>query len=147
MTKSDLTAISTSPGKGPGQVCASGRRTRCLAGVRLAAALLIGVAAAVLSQAGHAATSAGVAASEDALYAKGKSSYRKRCARCHGVNMVNPGAGVFDLRNFPGEERTRFIESVTYGKNAMPSWEDVLKPADIEALWIYVSKDLDTASP
>jgi mono/diheme cytochrome c family protein len=57
------------------------------------------------------------------------------------------GAGVFDLRNFPGEDRARFIESVTYGKNAMPSWEDVLKPADIEALWVYVSKDPDTASP
>jgi mono/diheme cytochrome c family protein len=136
-----------SPGEGPGQVCASGRHTRSPAGIRLAAALLIGVAAAVLSQAGHAATSAKAAASDDALYAKGKSSYRKRCARCHGVNMVNPGAGVFDLRNFPAEHRARFIESVTYGKNGMPSWEDVLKPADIEALWVYVSKDPDTASP
>lgn len=140
-------AISMSPGEGPGQVCASGRHTRSPAGIRLAAALLIGVAAAVLSQAGHAATSAKAAASDDALYAKGKSSYRKRCARCHGVNMVNPGAGVFDLRNFPAEDRARFIESVTYGRNAMPSWEDVLKPADIEALWVYVSKDPDTASP
>ena len=140
-------AISMSPGEGPGQVCASGRHTRAPAGIRLAAALLIGVAAAVLSQAGHAATSAEAAASDDALYAKGKSSYRKRCARCHGVNMVNPGAGVFDLRNFPAEDRARFIESVTYGKNAMPSWEDVLEPADIEALWVYVSKDPDTASP
>jgi len=119
----------------------------CPAGIRLAAALLIGVAVAVLSQAGHAATSAGAAASNDALYAKGKSSYRKRCARCHGVNMVNPGAGVFDLRNFPRADRARFIESVSYGKNAMPSWADVLKPADIEALWVYVSKDPDTASP
>jgi mono/diheme cytochrome c family protein len=44
-------------------------------------------------------------------------------------------------------DRARFIELVTYGKNAMPSWEDVLKPADIEALWVYVSKDPDTASP
>jgi mono/diheme cytochrome c family protein len=27
---------------------------------------------------------------------------------------------------------------VTYGKRAMPPWDDVLKPEDIEALWAYV---------
>jgi len=27
---------------------------------------------------------------------------------------------------------------VTYGKRNMPSWDDVLKPDDVEALWAYV---------
>lgn len=82
-----------------------------------------------------------------AMYETGKSSFRKRCSRCHGVNMVNPGVGIFDLRSFPRDDKTRFVESVTHGKNAMPSWQDVLQPADIEALWSYVSNEASQASP
>lgn len=85
--------------------------------------------------------------SEDALYAMGKSSFRKRCARCHGANMVSPGAGVYDLRNFPKEDRARFTDSVNYGKNAMPSWQDVLKPVDVEALWVYVTREAAPDQP
>ncbi len=88
-----------------------------------------------------------VVPSEDALYAMGKSSYRKRCARCHGPNMVSPGAGVYDLRNFPKEDRARFTDSVNNGKNAMPSWQDVLKPVDVEALWVYVTREAAAAQP
>ena len=108
-------------------------------GISLTAALAVAVALAGLWQPGLATASTDAAATQQALYDRGKSSFRKRCARCHGVNMVNPGAGVYDLRNFPEEDRDRFMESVTYGKNAMPSWQDVLKPADIEALWVYVT--------
>lgn len=141
-------AIWTSPGKCPRPAHPGGRQTRRLAGVGRAAALLIGVVCTGFWPSGHAATtSAEAAATDEALYAKGKSSFRKRCARCHGVNMVNPGAGVFDLRNFPREDRARFVESVTYGKNAMPSWQDVLGPGDIDALWAYVSKGSAPASP
>ena len=74
-----------------------------------------------------------------ALYKKGKTSFRKRCARCHGVNMVNPGVGVFDLRTFPQDDKARFVDSVSNGKNAMPSWGEVLSPADIDMLWVYVT--------
>ena len=147
MTNSDLMAIATAPNKKPELLCEAGRRARRRPGIGGAAALVIAVAIAGFWPSGHAAASTEAADSDDALYAKGKSSFRKRCARCHGVNMVNPGAGVFDLRNFPREERARFVESVTYGKNAMPSWQDVLKPADIDALWVYVSRDSATASP
>lgn len=76
----------------------------------------------------------------DALYKKGATSYRRRCARCHGVNMVNPGPGIFDLRTFPEDDKNRFIISVVNGKNAMPSWGDVLQGDDIEALWVYVTR-------
>jgi mono/diheme cytochrome c family protein len=75
----------------------------------------------------------------EALYQKGKTSFRKRCARCHGVNMVNPGVGVFDLRAFPPDSKARFVDSVSNGKNAMPSWGAVLETEGIEALWIYVT--------
>ena len=79
----------------------------------------------------------------EALYKKGKTSFRKRCARCHGVNMMRPVVGVFDLRTFPQEDNARFVDSVSNGKNAMPSWGAVLKPEDIDTLWLYGS----TTSP
>jgi LSD1 subclass zinc finger protein len=71
---------------------------------------------------------------------KGATSYRKRCARCHGVNMVNPGPGIFDLRTFPGDDKPRFVDAVINGKNAMPSWGDVLEEEDVDALWVYVTQ-------
>ena len=80
-------------------------------------------------------------ATQEELYKKGKSSYRKRCARCHGPNMGTPGVGVYDLREFPLDDEARFVDSVANGKNAMPSWGDVLKPVDIQALWTYVSEE------
>ena len=75
-----------------------------------------------------------------AQYKKGANSYRRRCARCHGVNMVNPGPGIFDLRTFPKGEKSRFVEAVVNGKNAMPSWGDVLDQDDVDDLWIYVTR-------
>jgi mono/diheme cytochrome c family protein len=124
---------------GSHQSGSTGRSPGLRVGISRAAALAVGIALAGLCQPGLATASTDAAAAEKALYAKGKSSFRKRCARCHGVNMVNPGAGIYDLRDFPEADRDRFIQSVTYGKNAMPSWQDVLKPEDIEALWVYVT--------
>jgi mono/diheme cytochrome c family protein len=105
-----------------------------------AIALLVTGASAmpVVSAPGTSSDSAVVPTAE-ALYKKGKTSFRKRCARCHGVNMVNPGVGVFDLRTFPHDDKARFVDSVSNGKNAMPSWGEVLKPADIDMLWVYVT--------
>ena len=71
---------------------------------------------------------------------KGATSYRKRCARCHGVNMVNPGPGIFDLRTFPVDDKNRFVDAVINGKNAMPSWGDVLDADDVDTLWVYVTQ-------
>lgn len=70
--------------------------------------------------------------------AAGKKIYTSYCARCHGVDMVNVGA-TFDLRQFPLDERERFDRSVTQGLRAMPAWGGLLKPADLQSLWAYVS--------
>jgi LSD1 subclass zinc finger protein len=77
--------------------------------------------------------------SVEAQYKKGATSYRKRCARCHGVNMVNPAPGIFDLRTFPEDDKERFVDSVLNGKNAMPSWGDVIDGEHVDLLWIYVT--------
>ena len=46
---------------------------------------------------------------------------------------------AIDLRTFPRDAKTRFVDSVMNGKRNMPPWDDVLKPDDLDALWAYVS--------
>jgi cytochrome c55X len=70
---------------------------------------------------------------------KGKALYYRHCVHCHGINMVNPGTVSFDLRQFPRDDKARFVQSVTRGKNdRMPPWGDILSPQEIDALWAYV---------
>jgi mono/diheme cytochrome c family protein len=53
--------------------------------------------------------------------------------------MVNPGTVSFDLRHFPVDDKARFVNSVTHGKNnRMPPWGDLLSPQEIDELWAYV---------
>ncbi len=66
----------------------------------------------------------------------GAEIYATNCATCHGNRMKNP-EWALDLATIPKDDRQRFIQSVTLGKNSMPPWGDVLKPADVEALWAY----------
>ena len=86
----------------------------------------------------HAADDKPDAAPSPELAAQGKSLYRQLCSNCHGVNMVNAGTSSFDLRKFPQDDKTRFVNSVMHGKNAMPAWGDLVKPEEIEAIWAYV---------
>src|SRR5258708_8355668 len=51
--------------------------------------------------------------------------------------MQDLGA-AFNLRKFPPDQRERFVNSVTRGKNQMPPWGDFFKPEQLEALWAYV---------
>jgi len=67
----------------------------------------------------------------------GAELYARNCSACHGARMLDP-EGAFDLRKFPRDQRERFINSVTKGKNQMPPWGGLLKPEEIEALWLYV---------
>ena len=67
---------------------------------------------------------------------QGAETFAVYCMPCHGERMSNPE--FFNLKTFPPDQRSRFINSVTNGKNAMPPWRNVLKPEDIEALWSYV---------
>jgi mono/diheme cytochrome c family protein len=68
---------------------------------------------------------------------KGAETFAAYCSPCHGPHMEYPG-GSFDLRTFPPDQRARFVNSVTKGKNNMPPWGDLFAADDIEALWAYV---------
>jgi mono/diheme cytochrome c family protein len=69
--------------------------------------------------------------------ASGAELYAVNCSPCHGARMQEPGA-AFNLRKFPPDQRERFVNSVTRGKNQMPPWGDFFKPEQLEALWAYV---------
>jgi mono/diheme cytochrome c family protein len=68
---------------------------------------------------------------------KGSTTYSQNCSPCHGPRMLDP-QGAFDLRIFPRDEKSRFLTSVSKGKNQMPPWGGLLSADDIEALWAYV---------
>lgn len=69
----------------------------------------------------------------------GAALFQRHCSHCHGFNMVTPGTIAPDLRQFPHDAHSRFVTTVTAGKNnRMPPWGDVLTPEQIEALWNYV---------
>jgi mono/diheme cytochrome c family protein len=68
---------------------------------------------------------------------QGASIYSPNCAPCHGPRMADP-QGAFDLRTVPPDQKSRFITSVTKGKNSMPPWGGLFSPQEIEALWAYV---------
>jgi mono/diheme cytochrome c family protein len=71
--------------------------------------------------------------------AEGRALYAHHCSHCHGFNMVNPGTVAYDLRQFPHDQKSRFVSSVTNGKNGrMPQWGDVLSREEIDKLWAYV---------
>lgn len=88
--------------------------------------------------AGAAAVPAVHAAQDPAQVDKGKARYTSSCARCHGLNLVTNGAIGFDLRRFPPDDKERFVRSVSKGLRAMPAWETILQPGEIDALWAYV---------
>jgi mono/diheme cytochrome c family protein len=67
----------------------------------------------------------------------GADIYARNCSPCHGPRLLGDES-AFDLRKFPKDQRERFVNSVTRGKNAMPPWGDLLKPDDVAALWAYV---------
>ncbi len=68
---------------------------------------------------------------------QGATNYSQNCAPCHGPRMSDP-QGAFDLRTFPPDQKSRFLNSVTNGKNSMPPWGGLFNADDIEALWAYV---------
>jgi mono/diheme cytochrome c family protein len=84
-----------------------------------------------------ACASTNASAQDNEAVKHGSQVYARHCATCHGPRLADPPWAI-DLREFPKSERARFVDSVTYGKNNMPPWGDVLKPDDIAALWAYV---------
>jgi cytochrome c55X len=69
---------------------------------------------------------------------RGRQLYNSYCARCHGLNMVAASSAFFDLRTLAPGEKERFERSVNQGLRAMPAWGSILKPADVQALWLFV---------
>ena len=68
---------------------------------------------------------------------QGATAYSQNCAPCHGPRMADP-QGAFDLRTFPPDQKSRFLNSVTNGKNSMPPWGGLFSADEIEAMWAYV---------
>jgi mono/diheme cytochrome c family protein len=76
--------------------------------------------------------------------AKGAAVYALRCEGCHGQGLRNTSGGwSFDLRKLKAGEHERFVESVTSGKDNMPSWYGILKDDEIEAIWSYIRATVD----
>ena len=59
--------------------------------------------------------------------AAGAELYAVNCSPCHGARMQDP-SGAFNLRKFPADQRERFVNSVTRGKNQMPPWGNFFNP-------------------
>ncbi len=95
----------------------------CVAGLLLCAGSLFAVGARAQDQAD--------------LAKAGFKIYDNNCAQCHGDRLVGSGI-TFDLRRLKADERPRFENSVLNGKNQMPPWRNVLKPADLDAIWAYI---------
>jgi mono/diheme cytochrome c family protein len=105
--------------------------------ILIATALILGLGAVALA-AGDEQQQATASPTAD-LAEKGRAIYNVNCIHCHGLNMVNPGTVAYDLRQFPHQDKPRFVNSVTHGKNnQMPAWGDVLSPTEIDQVWAYV---------
>jgi mono/diheme cytochrome c family protein len=95
--------------------------------------------------AGALAASPAIAAAADAAQVeKGAAVYALRCEGCHGQGLRNTSGGwSFDLRKLKPDEYARFVDSVTTGKDNMPSWYGILKDDEIEAIWSYIRATVD----
>jgi mono/diheme cytochrome c family protein len=79
------------------------------------------------------------AAAGAALVERGAEIYALRCEGCHGQGLRNTSGGwSFDLRKLKPGEHDRFVDSVTSGKDNMPSWYGILRDDEIEAIWSYI---------
>ena len=110
--------------------------------MKIRIALSAAALAAVIASVSFAEDAARIATSEQSeaeMAEKGRALYAHHCSHCHGFNMVNSGSIAYDLRQFPLNDKPRFVRSVTEGKNGrMPQWGDLLKPQEIDQIWAYV---------
>ena len=86
----------------------------------------------------------GISAAQAPQAEDGAAIYAQRCSGCHGENLRNVSGGwSFDLRRLRPDEHDRFVDSVTSGKDNMPSWYGILKNEEIEAIWAYIRATVD----
>lgn len=70
----------------------------------------------------------------------GRQAYTSFCVRCHGINLAVTGSAFYDLRTFPKDDKPRFLESVSKGKRAMPAWGGIVRPDQMESIWLYIGQ-------
>jgi mono/diheme cytochrome c family protein len=105
----------------------------------LGAATALALAAMIAASVASAEQATPSLADNAAQIQQGRALYERLCSHCHGFNMVTPGTVAYDLREFPHDAKTRFVDSVTHGKNnRMPPWGDMLSPEQIDEIWAYV---------
>jgi mono/diheme cytochrome c family protein len=93
---------------------------------------------------GIALASGAAAAAGDSRAEAGAAVYAQRCSGCHGQELHNTSGGwSFDLRRLRPEEHDRFVNSVTSGKDNMPSWYGILSDEEIESIWVYIRATVD----
>jgi len=76
----------------------------------------------------------GIAAADDPTTVSGGRLYEKYCA----TRLAEQFRHCLDLRRLKADELPRFVNALQHGKNAMPSWQGVLRQKQIEALWLYI---------
>lgn len=110
--------------------------------IALVAAALLAVAATqtvAAQETSKIAASPPEQASDAEAAAKGMALYTRNCSHCHGFRMISAGSVAFDLRQFPHDQKGRFVQSVTHGKNGrMPAWGDLLSQEEIDLIWAYI---------
>jgi mono/diheme cytochrome c family protein len=85
-----------------------------------------------------------LSAAQAPLVERGAAIYAQRCSACHGEHLNNVSGGwSFDLRRLRPDEHDRFVDSVTSGKDNMPSWYGILENDEIEAIWAYIRATVD----
>jgi mono/diheme cytochrome c family protein len=107
--------------------------------IALVAATLLGAQTVAAQETSKIAASPAEQASDADAVAKGMALYTHHCSHCHGFRMISAGSVAFDLRQFPHDQKARFVQSVTHGKNGrMPAWGDLLSLQEIDLLWAYI---------
>ena len=110
---------------------------------RLAAAIPTAGPAEATSPAAAIAAAPAAAAAADA--ANGRRVYDETCVICHGEDGLGGHGGGAPLDNVPNAAAV--IDVVTAGRNSMPSFSDLLTPADIRDVAAYVAEHLARQSP
>jgi mono/diheme cytochrome c family protein len=82
------------------------------------------------------AASAAAAASSGAVAFSGEQTYRETCVACHGEDGKGGQGGGMPLTAVPNVDFV--VETVSYGRNNMPSFAGVLTTEQIRAVSDYV---------
>lgn len=86
------------------------------------------------------------AANEEELINQGEDIYATQCAKCHQLSGRGMGSAFPALRDsdiVTAEDPAAAIDTVIHGREAMPSFENVLSPEEIAAVVSYIRNAWD----